>query len=148
MSFASRPPKLDADALLAFVAQVFPRAIDLGFVIDHVEAGRVRLALDAGEAHIRPGGTVSGPTMMTLADTAMWFATLAAIGPVALAVTTDLSIHFLRRPAPGRMYAEGRLLKLGKRLAVGEVRLWTEAAPDDLVAHSTVSYSIPPPEAR
>lgn len=92
---------------------------------------------------LRPGGTVSGPTLMALADVAGYVAVLASIGWVPLAVTTNLNINFLRKPAPGALRAECRLLKLGKRLAVGEVSIRSEA-PEDLVAHATLTYSIPP----
>jgi uncharacterized protein (TIGR00369 family) len=92
---------------------------------------------------LRPGGTVSGPTLMALADFAMYVVLLSAIGPVALAVTTNLSINFLRKGLPGHdIAADARLLKLGKRLAVGEVNLFSGAAAD-LIAHVISTYSIP-----
>ncbi|MDP3546117.1 MAG: PaaI family thioesterase, partial [Phreatobacter sp.] len=91
-----------------------------------------------------PGGTISGPTMMTLADTGLYVAILASIGPVALAVTTNLNINFLRKPDQRDLLAECRLVKLGKRLAVGEVSIWSEGDEEELVAHATGTYSIPP----
>jgi len=91
---------------------------------------------------IRPGGTISGPTMMALADFAMYVGLLASIGPVPLAVTTNLNINFLRKPAARDLIAECRLLKLGKRLAVGEVTIGSEGM-DEPVAHVTSTYSIP-----
>ena len=91
---------------------------------------------------IRPGGTISGPTMMALADFAMYAAVLAAIGPVPLAVTTNLNINFLRKPGQRDLIAEARLLKLGKSLAVGEVNIFTEGQAEP-VAHVTSTYSIP-----
>jgi len=95
------------------------------------------------DAFLRPGGTVSGPTLMTLADTALYFLVLAMIGPQALAVTTSLSINFLRKPPPADLHATARMLKLGARLAVGEVHI---RGGDDraLVAQASVTYSIPP----
>jgi uncharacterized protein (TIGR00369 family) len=87
---------------------------------------------------------MSGPTMMALADFAMYVAVLASIGPVPLAVTTSLNINFLRKPAQGDLIAEVKLMKLGKRLAVGDVGLWS-AGSDELVAHATSTYSIPVP---
>lgn len=102
-----------------------------------------RLRLPIGDQHLRPGGTVSGPTMMALADTALYVAILASLGPVALAVTTNLNINFLRRPPVRDLVAEARLLKLGKRLAVGEVSLFSDGQPEP-VAHVTSTYSIPP----
>jgi uncharacterized protein (TIGR00369 family) len=101
---------------------------------------RVRLLYD--ERHLRPGGTISGPSLMTLADTAMYMALLAMIGPVALAVTANLNINFLRKPAPRDVIAEARLLKLGRRLAVGEVTIYSEGDTEP-VAHASVTYSIP-----
>ena len=92
---------------------------------------------------LRPGGTVSGPTLMALADFAMYVVLLSAIGPVGLAVTTNLNINFLRKGAPGQdVLAAARLLKLGKRLAVGEVNLLSGTSPDP-IAHVTATYSIP-----
>lgn len=104
------------------------------------ERGAV-LTMPIGAQHERPGGSVSGPTMMALADAAAWLATLSRIGPVALAVTSQLSISFLRKPSLTHdLHAEADLLKLGKRLSVSEVRVISN---DDLVAHATVTYSIP-----
>ena len=101
------------------------------------------MRLDHHERHLRPGGTVSGPAMMGLADIALYAAILANIGPVALAVTTNLSFNFLRKPGATGLVAEARLLKLGRRLAVGEV-LITAPGSNDLVCHATGTYSIPP----
>ena len=92
---------------------------------------------------LRPGGTISGPTLMALADFAMYVVLLSAIGPVGLAVTTNLNINFLRKGQPGQdVLAAARLLKLGKRLAVGEVSLLSGTSPDP-IAHVTATYSIP-----
>ena len=103
---------------------------------------RVREAYDDGM--LRPGGTVSGPTLMELADFAMYVVLLSAIGPVGLAVTTNLNINFFAKaPAGHDLIAEARLMKLGKRLAVGEVTL-SSAGGGDAVAHVTSTYSIPP----
>jgi uncharacterized protein (TIGR00369 family) len=104
-----------------------------------------RVRQDYREAFVRPGGTLSGPTMMALADFAMYVAVLATIGPVPLVVTINLNINFLRRPAPQALVGETRLLKVGKRLAVGEVTICSEG-DDHPVAHATSTYSIPPRE--
>ena len=104
---------------------------------------RVRQAFREGS--LRPGGTISGPTMMALADVAMYVALLAAIGPVPLAVTINLNINFLRKPGRCDLTAEARLLKLGKRLANGEVTLRCDGE-EEPVAHVTATYSIPPGE--
>lgn len=107
------------------------------------EDGSVVVAHPVGERELRPGGTVSGPVMMTLADVALYLAILARIGIVPLAVTTSLSINFLRKPrADRRVVARCRLLKLGKTLAVGEVYIYSEGE-DEPVAHATGTYSIP-----
>ena len=103
---------------------------------------RMRIPYDAGQ--LRPGGTLSGPTMMALADGAAWMVTLASIGPVALAVTSNLAISFLRKPGPADLLAHATLLRLGRRQSVSEVRMWSEgAAPAEPVAHATVTYAIP-----
>lgn len=116
--------------------------------IDEVEGDRVRVRQKVGEAQLRPGGTVSGPVMMAAADAAAYAVILAAIGPVALAVTTDLSIHFLRKPEAGRdIVADGVLLKLGKRLAVVDARVYSDGVAEP-VAQATITYSIPPPQHR
>jgi acyl-coenzyme A thioesterase PaaI-like protein len=92
---------------------------------------------------LRPGGTVSGPTLMALADFAMYVALLSAIGPVGLAVTTNLSISFMRKGQPGQdIVAAARLIKVGKRMAFGEVNLLSGTSPDP-IAHASASYSIP-----
>jgi uncharacterized protein (TIGR00369 family) len=127
--------------LRAEFPQMFLRA---SIAIEQADGGtcRVREAYDDGM--LRPGGTVSGPTLMALADFAMYVVLLSAIGPVGLAVTTNLNINFLTKaPAGHDLIAEARLLKLGKRLAVGEVTLYS-AAGGDPVAHVTSTYSIPP----
>jgi acyl-coenzyme A thioesterase PaaI-like protein len=92
--------------------------------------------------HLRPGGTISGPTMFGVCDAALFVAILSEIGPVAHAVTTSASINFLRKPAPADLIARTRLLKLGKRLAVGEVALYSEGE-SEMVAHTTATYSLP-----
>ena len=103
-----------------------PFAAMMGLEIDAIEPRGVRLRARYDERFLRPGGTIAGPIMMGLADAAMYALVLSRIGPVELAVTTELSINFLRKPAPGDVLAEARPLKLGKRLAVGEVRLWSD----------------------
>lgn len=118
-----------------------------GFVTEEIGYGRARARLPFDEAHIRPGGTISGPAMMALADFTMYALVLGMIGPVRLAVTTSLNINFLRRPVPADLIAEARILKLGKRLAVGEVNMHSEG-DGTAVAHVTATYSIPPPEYR
>jgi uncharacterized protein (TIGR00369 family) len=114
-----------------------------GLAILSIWHGGSRLRQEFLPNSLRPGGTISGTTMMLLADVAMYVAVLASIGWTPLAVTTNLNINFLKKPAPGALEAECRLLKLGKRLAVGEVSI-RSAGEEHLVAHATSTYSIPP----
>jgi len=122
-----------------------PIAAMFEFQVEQMEHGRARMRAPFKSGHIRPGGTVSGPIMMTLADCVMYGVVLSAIGQVELAVTTNLNINFLKRPPPADLVAEGSLLKLGRRLAVCEVTVYSDAH-DEPVAHVTGTYSIPPQE--
>jgi uncharacterized protein (TIGR00369 family) len=137
--------KMNVAELEVFLAKEFPQAFGPSrpTVIEAVGPRSARLRLKADDMHLRPGGTVSGPAMMALCDGSMYVAILAAIGPVALAVTTNLSINFLKKPSPGDLIADCKLLKLGKRLAVGEVAI-RSSGDDDLAAHCVATYSIPP----
>lgn len=114
--------------------------------IENVSAKSARARFIVDKKHLRPGNTVSGPTLMALADVAMYAALLGEIGLVPLAVTTSLNINFLRKPAPKDVVGEARLLKVGKRLAVGEIALFSEGEAEP-VAHVTCTYSIPPRQA-
>ena len=117
---------------------------DNDFTIEQADGQSCIVRQKFHERMLRPGGTVSGPTLMALADLAMYAVLLSAIGPVGLAVTTNLNINFLSKaPAGCDLMAQARLLKLGKRLAVGEVALFSDGAADP-VAHVTSTYSIPP----
>jgi uncharacterized protein (TIGR00369 family) len=138
-------PIMDPEALNRFLETDFPQIHTDGKVFDvtHVGPGTVVMRLVPNERHLRPGGTVSGPTLFALADVAAYCVVLAHIGPVALAVTTSLNINFLRKPQSGPLSCTCRLLKLGKRLAVIEASIFDEDA-DNLVAHATATYSIPP----
>ncbi|MBN9056822.1 PaaI family thioesterase [Shinella sp. PSBB067] len=138
-------PVMDPEALNRFLETDFPQLHTDGKVFEVVDVspGSVVMRLMPNERHLRPGGTVSGPTLFALADVGAYCAVLAHIGPVALAVTTNLNINFLRKPKPGPLTCTCRLLKLGKRLAVMEASIFDEDA-DDLVAHATATYSIPP----
>jgi uncharacterized protein (TIGR00369 family) len=111
--------------------------------VEHLGGKSARARFRVGKKHLRPGDTVSGPTLMALADVAMYAALLGEIGLVPLAVTTSLNINFLRKPAQKDVIGEARLLKVGKRLAVGEVTLFSDGDPEP-VAHVTCTYSIPP----
>ncbi len=142
-------PQMDAAELQEFFRQAFDEAAP-PFVVEEVADWGARVRLPVTAAHSRPGNTVSGPALMTAADTAAYTAILAQIGPVALAVTTSLHIDFLRKPPLRDVLAEARLLKLGRRLAIVSVALWSadaDGGPGDrstLVASAQVTYSIPP----
>lgn len=121
-----------------------PFAGILGLKLDEISTDRVVMRSLYNSEHLRPGGTISGPVMMGLADAAMYALVLSQIGPVELAVTTNLNINFLRKPEPADVIAVARMLKLGRRLAVGEVSLYSGEIDEDPVAHVTATYSIPP----
>ena len=131
---------LTPNQVQTYLAEIFPQ---FDATITHIDRNGATLELPTGEQHLRPGGTVSGPTLMALADAAMYVAILGNIGKVALAVTTNLNINFYRKPEPGKLRAEARILKMGARLAVGDVLLYSEGI-DQSVAHVTITYSIPP----
>ncbi|WP_420863642.1 PaaI family thioesterase [Algirhabdus cladophorae] len=134
---------MDAGALEAFLSQEFTQVAD-DFGIDHVGDDGVTVRLKVTDKHLRPGGTVSGPSMFALADVGVYLAILSQIGPKALAVTTNCSIDFMRKPAAGvDLIAQTRLLKLGRVLAVGDVLVFSEGM-DKPVARASLTYSIPP----
>jgi uncharacterized protein (TIGR00369 family) len=136
--------KMSVAELEEFLHLEFPQAFRSGDIsIETADGSTSLLRQRYSEQMLRPGGTVSGPTLMALADFAMYVVLLSAIGPVGLAVTTNLNINFLRKGQPGQdVVAAARLLKLGKRLAVGEVLLLSGTSPDP-IAHVTSTYSIP-----
>ena len=135
--------KLDAAALNAFLLRLFPEA-DPGLMPHVVEAepGRVLVRQAFTNRALRPGGLVSGPAQMALADTAAYALVLAHVGEVAMAVTTSLTIHFLRGAKPGDLQAEATLLKLGRRIATADILIWTESR-ERAAAKATVAYAIP-----
>lgn len=136
-------PKITADEFNDLMAAEIPWAVDMGITAESIGKGTATLRLPFADSMLRPGGTVSGPTMMALADTTMYAVVLSTIGVVKLAVTTSFNVNFLYRPSPADLMAEGRLLKLGKRLAVVDVTLHSDGH-DEPVAHATGTYSIPP----
>jgi len=137
-------PALTQSELERFLRNEFPHVFKAGsgLSIEEIWHGGAQVRQAYREDFIRPGGTISGPTMMALADFAMYVAVLSSIGVVPLAVTTNLSINFLRKPSAADLLAEAKLMKLGKRLAVGEVAIWSVGGVE-LVAHATSTYSIP-----
>src|SRR6187399_1375186 len=136
--------KMSVAELEEFLRVEFPQSFGSGdTAIESADGQTCLLRQRYSDRMLRPGGTVSGPTLMALADCAMYVVLLSAIGPVGLAVTTNLNINFLRKGQAGQdILAEARILKLGKRLAVGEVTLLSGTSPDP-IAHVTATYSIP-----
>jgi uncharacterized protein (TIGR00369 family) len=122
----------------------FDEAFDTprGYEVEHVEQDRLRLRQSVASLMLRPGGTVSGPTLMALADAAAYALILAHIGPVALAVTSSLTISFLHKPQPADLVADAEFLKLGRKLAVVDVRLHSEGTTHP-VAQAVVTYALP-----
>ena len=139
------PVMMTVEELERFFLAEFPHVFhsESGLAIEAVWERGCRVRQAFRQRTVRPGGTISGPTMMALADFAMYVAVLAAIGPVPLAVTINLNINFLRKAAPRDLLAEARLLKLGKRLATGEVTICSQGEAEP-VAHVTSTDSIPP----
>ena len=139
------PVMMTVNELERFLGAEFPQVFnsESGLAIEAVWDGGCRVRQAFNELSLRPGGTISGPTMMALADFAMYVAVLGGIGPVPLAVTINLNINFLRKPAQRDLLAEAQLLRLGRRLATGEVTIRSDG--EELpVAHVTSTYSIPP----
>jgi len=137
-------PRMTAAEIDALLVASFSQA--RGFcAIEAIRDDELDCVVRYRDAFLRPGGTLSGPTLMTLADTAMYFLVLAMTGPQPLAVTSSLTINFLRKPPPADLHATARMLKLGARLAVGEVHLRGGDAPRVLVAQASVTYALPAP---
>ncbi len=135
--------KMTLGQLRSFLAEHFPQVTD-DFTIEEAAPMRLTLRYHMDERHVRPGGTISGPAMFTLADVAVYLAILTMVGPKLLAVTTNCAIDFMRKPAAGRdLIAETRLLKLGRALAVGDVLIFSEGA-EAPVARASLTYAIPP----
>ncbi|MEM1075271.1 MAG: PaaI family thioesterase [Pseudomonadota bacterium] len=135
--------KLDATEIVTFVESVFDQ-VRGDFVIERLDEDGMRVRMNVGERHLRPGGTVSGPSMFALVDVSAYFMTIAHIGREALTVTTSCAIDFMRKPRAGAdLVAEVTLLKMGRQLSVSNVLVYSEGM-DTPVAHASVTYSIPP----
>jgi uncharacterized protein (TIGR00369 family) len=149
MSAGRKPGVLSAAEVGELLTREFSQAFSAESpnVIEDAWHGGCRIRRRFSARSLRPGGTISGPTMMALTDFAMYVAILASVGPVPLAVTTNLNINFLRKPAQRDLVAEVKLIKLGKRLAIGDVAIYSDGE-DEMVAHATSTYSIPPPQER
>jgi uncharacterized protein (TIGR00369 family) len=140
--FETGTARLTIPEFQALAAESLPIFVAWNMEVLAIGHGTATLRLGHDDGFLRPGGTIGGPIQMGLADVAMFAALLGAIGPIAGAVTSNLSINFLRKPPPAGLRAEARLLKLGRRLAVGEVAIHGEA-DDAMVAHVVATYAIP-----
>jgi uncharacterized protein (TIGR00369 family) len=141
-------PRITAEEFQELAWQGVPFMRQLGWRLERFAAGDVAVRLPYSELLLRPGGTICGPALMALADVTLYGVVLSLIGRVEGAVTTNLSVHFLRRPAPADVLAEGRILRIGRRLAVGEIIMQTLGDPEP-VCHVTGTYAIPPaPRSR
>ncbi|MEE9313792.1 MAG: PaaI family thioesterase [Rhizobiaceae bacterium] len=138
-------PVMTTTELNAFISEVFPQLMEQfpEYTCTLVEAGRVVVQIQTSDLHIRAGGTVSGPTLFSLADMGGYACVLSHVGREALAVTTNLNINFMRKAEPGLLIADCKILKLGKRLMVFEAAIMTKGSTD-LIAHATGTYAIPP----
>lgn len=135
--------KMTAEEMEAYLEEIFPQVSD-DFAVEVLDETGCVMRLKTQEKHLRPGGTVSGPSMFALADVAAYVATMGQIGKVALAVTTGCSLDFMRKPEAGKdIIAKATLLKLGRTLSVTDILLYSEGL-DKPVARSTMTYSIPP----
>lgn len=138
---------LNKEELSAYLQEIFPQVIQ-EYAIEALDPEGVTMRLLVGAQHLRPGGTVSGPSMFALADVAVYAMVLSRLGRKALAVTTSSSMDFLRKPAAEvDMIARGRLLKLGRSLVVGDVLMYCDGS-DKVVARATMTYSIPPRQGQ
>ncbi len=138
-------PVMDGPQLRTFIEEVFPQSLDdyPSLEVTGVEPGKVCTRLQTDERHLRPGGTVSGPTLFSIADMGGYFCVLSHIGREALAVTTNININFMRKADPGILESEANILKLGKRLMIFEVSI-TQNGAENVIAHATGTYAIPP----
>jgi uncharacterized protein (TIGR00369 family) len=141
MTNASR---ITTEEFMQVLREGMPSAAALPFDVLALECGRAVLRMSTSQADLRPGGTVAGPVLFTLADLAIYAAVMTVFGVMPLAVTTDATLHFLRRPRPGALLASARVLKKGKHLVVGEVEVSHEGDDDGPVAHAVMTYSVPP----
>ena len=134
--------KMSVAALTEFLDKTFPQVAD-DFVIEQVTEDSITIRLKVADRHLRPGGTVSGPAMFALADVSIYLAILSRIGPQELAVTTNASIDFMRKPAADTdLIARGSLLKLGRLLAVGDVLIYPQGQTQP-VARASMTYALP-----
>ncbi len=135
--------KISIDAFNQLMVDEMPWAVKDGLALETIGDGEASMRLPYNESMLRPGGTVSGPTMMMLADALMYAVVLSSVGKVTLAVTTNFNINFLNRPKPADLIARGRAIKVGRRLCVIDVGIYSDGM-EAMVAHATGTYSVPP----
>ena len=136
-------PVLDAAGVNALLRRAFPGVNQAATMdVTSVEPGRIHMVAPYREGLLRPGGVISGPTLMSMADSAAYALVLSHIGDQLMAVTSQLNISFLRGAQPGDIHADAELLRLGRRLAICDIRIWTEA-PERLAAQANVTYALP-----
>jgi uncharacterized protein (TIGR00369 family) len=140
-------PKVTIERMNRMIAEGLPFAAAAGILVEALGPGSCTMRLPANADFARPGGTLSGPAMMGLADAAMWVALMSKAGEMQMAVTTSFNINFLRKPPIEDVIAESRAIKIGKRLAVLEATLFTADRAHEPIAHATGTYSIPPEPA-
>lgn len=139
----SRQLVLTREEVSAFLAEVYPEAARQA-AVESVDPMRATMRLLRDERHLRPGGTISGPSITLLADVTFYVAVMAMIGREAMTVTTNMTLNFLRKPADADLLCDARILKLGRRLATGDATLYSEGGdPAEPVAHATLTYAIP-----
>ncbi len=133
--------KVSTEQFNAILEAELPSAATTGMRLRSIDQGKAEIVLPYRDEFLRPGGTIAGPFMMMIADVCMYAVVLSLLGEIKLAVTTNLNINFLRKPANTDLVAKGDIIKLGQRLAVIEVSIFSG---DEIVAHATGTYSIPP----
>ncbi|HEY4119957.1 MAG TPA: PaaI family thioesterase [Byssovorax sp.] len=133
-------PRITADEFLAILREGMPSALAMGFDVVALARGAAHVRTRAHERDLRPGGSVAGPTLFWLADLTVYAAVMTAVGPLPLAVTTDATIHFLKKPRAGVLDARAKLLKVGRRLVVADVHIDADGAA---VAHAVMTYALP-----
>jgi len=136
---------LTAAEVTTFIYNGLPAAEASGFLVESVDPQYVTCRMRYSALHLRPGGTIAGPVMMELADAAMYAAILARLGPIAMAVTQNININFMNRPAQCDLVAVTEILKLGKRIVFLDVKIYSDSPERPLVAQVTGSYALPPP---
>lgn len=142
---APSSPRIDGPAFEALIREQVPFIGAYDIRVEELGIGRMSLSLPFGESFLRPGGSISGPVLFALADVALYGAIMTRLGRTDMAVTSSMTINFLRRPPPDALLATGQVLKLGRRLAYGEVVLRSASYPNaEPVAHATGTYAIPP----